>query len=92
MAGEHSVTRYITGFCSDRLVSFQDSSECNIYYPLPELSCLQEPYSPPPSPELPFVQESSSPPPTPLPEVEQVDLDAWLNDVNKEDEEIPEKL
>jgi hypothetical protein len=27
-----------------------------------------------------------------LPDVDQDDLDAWLNDVNKEDEEIPEKL
>lgn len=92
MAGEHSVTCCRTGFCSDRLVSFQDCSEYNGYYPSPELPRVQESYSPPPSPKLPFVQESSSPPPTPLPDVDQDDLDAWLNDVNKEDEEIPEKL
>jgi hypothetical protein len=46
----------------------------------------------PPSPEFPFGQESSSPPRSPMPDVEQVDLDAWLNDNCKVDEEIPGKM
>lgn len=50
-------------------VSFQHSAESSNCYSLL-----------PPLPDLPFCEESSSPPCSPMPDLQQVDLDALLND------------